>query len=517
MLSKLCTPRQWKLCGKDECKICTPRAVFYHPRAHLFHDKTLNLKTIFKCSATKYYFDCLKCGHVFESTVGNMTCKKSSNMCGYCDGSLLCEDLTCIFCWNKSFASHPRSQFLHDKNLDPRFICKGCKTKYWFDCITCGHCFESTLNSVTKLKKPTWCGFCKGPLVCEDLSCKMCFDKSFASHPRCQFIHDKNINPRFLCKSCHTKIFFDCPTCNHIFEASINSVTNKSKPTWCPFCKGHKVCENRSCNMCFEKSLASHPRSQFLHDRSIDPRFISKFSHDKYFFDCNCCGFVFESILKNVTKKNNPTWCPICPNKTETKLYEHLKITYPTIKSQYRTSWCKNPKTNYSLPFDFCIENLKIIIELDGIQHFEQVSSWLSPKDNQKRDHYKMKLALKNNYTVIRLYQKDVWDDRKTYWKDKLAEILYLHEVPEEIYICENDEYDVYKNYVIQDLIPIVNKPQTINKTPTINKIPAINKLPTINKIPTINKPPTINKLPTINKTPTINKLPIKIQTIKSQ
>lgn len=46
------------------------------------------------------------------------------------------------------------------------------------------------------------------------------------------------------------------------------------------------------------------------------------------------------------------------------------KINY--IKSQYKMDWCKNIK---HLPFDFVLSERKIIIELDGPQHFRQVSN----------------------------------------------------------------------------------------------------------------------------------------------
>jgi len=59
--------------------------------------------------------------------------------------------------------------------------------------------------------------------------------------------------------------------------------------------------------------------------------------------------------------------CPSCINKTEFKFYNTIKKFYPTLKRQYKVEWCKN---KLYLPFDFVIEDLNIIIELDGEQHF---------------------------------------------------------------------------------------------------------------------------------------------------
>lgn len=150
--------------------------------------------------------------------------------------------------------------------------------------------------------------------------------------------------------------------------------------------------------------------------------------------------------LSNITAKRGGTWCPYCKNKTEMKLYDYLKSKYINIKRQFKVDWCKNPKTKYFLPFDFCIESLKIILELDGPQHFKQISNWKSPKETQIGDHYKTEQAIKNGYTIIRLPQEDVWSDRKTYWKEELIKNLIHHKIPEQLYICENDEYSIYKN-----------------------------------------------------------------------
>ena len=107
--------------------------------------------------------------------------------------------------------------------------------------------------------------------------------------------------------------------------------------------------------------------------------------------------------------------------------------------------WCK--KKSY-LPFDFVIPEHNIIIELDGRQHFTQVSNWSSPEEQQINDKYKMDCANKHNYSVIRLLQEDVFYD--TYnWLEELNE--NIKKIIEEkniqnIYMCKNNEYDIFGN-----------------------------------------------------------------------
>ena len=106
-------------------------------------------------------------------------------------------------------------------------------------------------------------------------------------------------------------------------------------------------------------------------------------------------------------------WCPLCRFKSEKKLLDWLKKEFPkcTIAKQLRLEECRNPNTGKYLPYDFAIAELRCIIELDGEQHFKQVSNWASHLETQKRDIYKTRIALKNNISVIRIYQPDVLKD----------------------------------------------------------------------------------------------------------
>ena len=104
----------------------------------------------------------------------------------------------------------------------------------------------------------------------------------------------------------------------------------------------------------------------------MTPRNVFNKSGIKYIFDCNKCNNDFECSLDKI---NNNRWCPYCKNKTELILYEKLRNIYPELEQQYKIDWCRNLKTKKYLPFDFVLNNYKIIIELDGLQHFKQVSN----------------------------------------------------------------------------------------------------------------------------------------------
>ena len=135
--------------------------------------------------------------------------------------------------------------------------------------------------------------------------------------------------------------------------------------------------------------------------------------------------------------------CPSCINKTEYKFYEKIKEIYPTIKRQYKVEWCKNKQR---LPFDFSIEELKIIIELDGEQHFTQVSNWTSPETQIENDKYKTDCANQNGFSVIRLLQDDVYNDKFDWFNEiqkSVSKIITTQKI-HNIYICKNNEYSFH-------------------------------------------------------------------------
>ena len=68
-----------------------------------------------------------------------------------CNSKRLCENEECKICFEKSFKSHEKSEFWSEKNGDvkPRQVFKGKRHKYWFDCNTCDHQFESGLYNIT--------------------------------------------------------------------------------------------------------------------------------------------------------------------------------------------------------------------------------------------------------------------------------------------------------------------------------------------------------------------------------
>jgi very-short-patch-repair endonuclease len=442
-----CNPPK-QLCENENCQCCYEKSFASHNKSVFWSEKNGDVKPrqVFKSVSTKYWFDCNTCCHQFQSVVSNITSLKQS-WCPYCSNppKQLCEKGNCKSCFEKSFASHEKSNYWSDKNGDvkPRQVFKSVNTKYWFDC-DCGHEFESALCGMTG--RNYGCPYCCVPhnQLCEKEDCLTCFEKSFASHEKSKYWSDKNdhVKPRQVFTSANTKYWFDCD-CGHQFESVVSSITSL-KPTWCPYCGNQKICENKDCQTCFEKSFASHEKSNYWSDKNGDvkPRQVFKYSGNKYWFDCNTCCHQFQSALYSISGKNK-SWCPICVNKTEKKLYEQLLQSYPNIISQFRADWCKSQITSRILPFDFVLEEQKIIIELDGNQHFVQVGNWKTPEEQFKNDQYKEKCANENGYSIIRMIQEDVWNDAYGWFIELTQNIIKItseHTI-QNIYMGKKNEY----------------------------------------------------------------------------
>jgi len=431
------------LCKDERCLPCYERSFLSNERSENWDCERNNKmpRDVSKNSHKKYWFKCEndECGHSFEMRLDNISCH--GQWCIFCNNKKLCEDLDCVPCGNKSFNSEEKSEFWdYEKNdKNPRDVFKSSGKKYWFKCENdeCGHSFEMRLDSISCYGR--WCPFCKNQKLCEDLDCVPCGNKSFNSEEKSEFWdYEKNDkNPRDVFKSSGEKYWFRCDKieCGHGFQMRLDSISCHGQ--WCPFCNNKKLCEDLDCVPCGNKSFNSEEKSEFWDYEKNDknPRDVFKSSHEKYWFRCEH-KHSFEMRLYSISCDGS--WCRFCKNKTEKKFAVWLENEKYSFEREKKFDWCKH-KT--FLPFDFVLEKEKIIIELDGPQHFKQVMNWQPPEITQARDKFKQKKAYKNGYTLIRIPQEDVL--RKTSWKEKLRKQIYLRDEPEPvIFICEKNEYD---------------------------------------------------------------------------
>ncbi len=422
-------------------------------------------------SRKKFWFKCPNCIHYFEKSLDSMA---NGSWCPYCANKKVCGCENCDYCFKKSFASHPKAKQWHPtKNGDikPINITKHSGKKRWFKCPNCPHDFEKTISNIKIIrgsKKISFCPYCNGgdrryKKLCGDKKCNYCFKKSFATHTMAKHWHptkNGDIKPINITKHSGKKCWFKCPNCPHDFEKRPDDMKNNIE---CPYCHEigttgieTKVCGDKNCNYCFEKSFASHPMAKHWHptkNGKIKPIDIALGGEIKYCFICPYCKNNYYNSIRLIKKG---VWCPCTINKTEHKTFQFLnnntkKYFIKKIKLHYKPKWSNLRKTqNTFYEFDIYIElinGVKIIIEIDGEQHYRQVSNWSTPLHNQIRDEIKQRLAVKNEHNLIRVNQEDIWQDKNNWENDIIDFINYKYKNNDKIHIydCAGGER-YYKN-----------------------------------------------------------------------
>jgi len=218
-----CSITKWKHCGDNSCEHCFKRSFASVPLSKHWHPKKNGLITPFhvaRNSDKKCWLKCDSCGHDFQKVIKEVTRKGS--WCPYCSttGWNHCGDYECKPCFNRSFISSPKATFWHDtlNNATNIFqVSKRSAVKHWFACEDCSHNFQM---SPDRIYEGDWCVYCSKAnwRHCGNEHCILCFDRSFASHPKAQFWHQtKNGDTNILHVAKHAKAsyWFTCNVCEH--------------------------------------------------------------------------------------------------------------------------------------------------------------------------------------------------------------------------------------------------------------------------------------------------------------
>lgn len=411
-----CSETRKVLCGQETCSTCLERSFAKHHRAPCWSQKNDKKPyEVLRCSNKKFWFDCGDCGHELFTAPSSLSV---ANRCVYCHGGKLCTDPSCDKCHQKSFASHPMAIYWSLQNDKmPRDICKRSDQKCLFDCGDCGHSFQAALYSVQNDKH---CPFCSNQRLCSEEDCQMCLDKSCASHERMKasWAPENPLTARDVFLQSNKKFIFNCTVCSHTYTTTPNHCTRNDKG--CSYCANQRLCEKEECITCFQKSFASHPKVLcWSPTNPVMPRSVFKGSEQTARFDCEICHSAFDSKLYNVL---TGYWCPYCKKKTEAILNAFLEEEY-SIKKHARFDWCRFSESGNIMPFDVMRKDHPILIELDGEQHFTQVSNWGTPEQVQKKDVEKIQYSIQNGYSIIHLLQQDVWKNHYD-WKGALREVM---------------------------------------------------------------------------------------------
>lgn len=132
--------------------------------------------------------------------------------------------------------------------------------------------------------------------------------------------------------------------------------------------------------------------------------------------------------------------CPFCINKTEgifkAWFEEHVS---KNLKHNTGFDWCRSLETGRKYRMDFIYEEKKVIFEIDGPQHFKQIPRRDDVRKTRRKDFYKMCKAIKNGYSVVRIYQEDIFNNTID-WKKIVIDVIKNLNKQCEVYISSDLE-----------------------------------------------------------------------------
>ena len=233
-------------------------------------------------------------------------------------------------------------------------------------------------------------------------------------------------------------------SCPHEWQSTISARKNGSSCLSCSNHSSRTICKHES--IVFTHSEIAKEWNP-IKNGDLNPENFSYGSKQSIWWINKDCEHEWNATIYSRCMSNSG--CPSCINKTEQILYNELIKYYPHLIQQFKVKWCMNKKY---LPFDFVLESDKIIIELDGLQHFQDIKFFKSTfSERHKIDLYKMSCAKDNDYSFIRLLQNDVFNNSYDWLSELRTNIdkIRSEKKTQIIYICKNNEYSIFTQYAV--------------------------------------------------------------------
>jgi very-short-patch-repair endonuclease len=365
-------------------------------------------------SSKKVLFNCLNCSHEYFQSPKS---KSSGKGCPYCANKSRCGN--CEHCLNNSCYRY--KDIWSDKNNQScENVAFNSHGKFWFDCLKCNHSYKQSISGNKR-----GCPYCNNTIRCGN--CERCLNNSCYRYK--DIWSDKNKEKcEAIALNSHEKFWFDCEFCGHDYNQSPDYKSYKGAS--CPYCTNKSRCGN--CELCLQKSCFIY--KDIWSDKNNEKcEEVAISSGKKYWFNCLICRHAYDQRPGDKSIKG--TGCPHCVNKTELKVANFLHEKNIIFKRQYKI---KDIKKYY----DFYLPDFDLIIEIDGDQHFSQVSNWGCHEETMKNDIQKMQTGMEDSISFLRIYQPDIFND-KIDWKTIILKNLYKRTLPDITYISSNSNiYD---------------------------------------------------------------------------
>jgi len=328
-------------------------------------------------------FKCLKCGNIWKTQPASI---KNGSGCPECAKKNI----------NKKRVEEAKEKFkklipkLKEKGIIPIEEYKRNEIPIKFQCLKCGYIWDATPANI---KNGTGCPKCAK----ENIGKKQFEEAKEKFNNLIPELEERGIIPLEEYKGNRIPIKFKCLKCGYIWKTLPISIK-----------RGHGCPE---CAKAYTKKLFEEAKEKFnnlipeLEEKGIIPLEEYKGSKNFIKFQCLKCGHIWEA---KPDKIKNGSGCPKCAySKGEdilSRIFNKLNIKYIP---QYSFD---DLKIKGKLRFDFYLSNNNILIEFDGIQHFEKVKYFNDKKGLEKTqlsDKLKEEYCKQNNIPLIRISYKD--------------------------------------------------------------------------------------------------------------
>lgn len=202
-------------------------------------------------------------------------------------------------------------------------------------------------------------------------------------------IRNWGVNFNLISTGCGTSFFWRClrhTTCQmHIWHATISARLSGQGCSWCSHVNECCPCDSFAR---LHPELLKEFKSEL--NPGIDPYNYSSGSNVSLKWCCQTCNTIRSAMICSRTRDRGcPRCCKSILEKKCSDILTNMGLT--SHPDKYFTD-CRNDKTNCPLPFDFYLflrGFLNIIIELDGEQHFDEVSIFTSKDENLESRLYR--------------------------------------------------------------------------------------------------------------------------------
>jgi len=275
-------------------------------------------------------------------------------------------------------------------NINPKIIILdkyiNAHTKMECECVDCGNHWFAKPNML--LSQKTGCPICRQKQVHDK---KLFTQEEFELGVKKLNPHIKVLNKYIQMKE---NIEWQCLICNNIHITKASNI----------FYKKRVGCEN--CGFIKMALLKRKSHNKFVEEMNkINSNIIILDEYqglkNKIKITCKTCSYTWESYPGDLL---GGSLCPSCnESKGETKIKNYLINNKILFIKNMRFEDCKNKK---KLPFDFYLLNKNILIEYDGIQHYQPIDKFGGKKEfenRQRNDSIKNKYCINNNIILIRI------------------------------------------------------------------------------------------------------------------